>query len=377
MLKPEQVEERLKSFAGPRANARRIECLDRLPENLRGIGRTLLKADQAAGPQSGGSAAQSRREQASIVAALARIESLPEGDRSLLFSALCAPIGETVDAAWRLFDRLPYQHGWALKAFRSSNSRATGAGARTAWLSDLLEIIAPYDEDVEWLATWAPYLHYMAPDAIGVLCAAAIARGGEEAERIFRILVDSARSEHEIGAMGRHVTRGLLLASRPEGWEFIERLLLAAQRQEGLRQVILETVDEAHPEAFRRMLRLILDVDPEATASTVEMRAALVRESCRLLKLENVRLKDSHVLIDGQLGCYSIHLGSGVVHKQAGGHLCIVPVHAQHRGRMFLPFADDDPRTAEVLSKVVLLANDKAIKDPTILEQIIGHARTP
>jgi hypothetical protein len=44
---------------------------------------------------------------------------------------------------------------------------------------------------------------------------------------------------------------------------------------------------------------------------------------------------------------------------------------------MFLPFADDDPRTAEVLSKVVLLANDKAIKDPTILEQIIGHARTP
>src|SRR5207247_948542 len=30
---------------------------------------------------------------------------------------------------------------------------------------------------------------------------------------------------------------------------------------EGLRQVILETVDEAHPDAFRRMLRLILDHD--------------------------------------------------------------------------------------------------------------------
>jgi hypothetical protein len=63
-------------------------------------------------------------------------------------------------------------------------------------------------------------------------------------------------------------------------------------------------------------------------------------------------------------------LGSGVVHKMPGGSLCIVPVHAQHRGRLFLPFADDDPRTAEVVSKVLLLARDYEIQDPTILEQI-------
>ena len=50
--------------------------------------------------------------------------------------------------------------------------------------------------------------------------------------------------------------------------------------------------------------------------------------------------------------------------------VCIVPVHAQHRGRLFLPFADDDPRTAEVLSKVILLARDDEIQDPSILEQL-------
>ena len=33
----------------------------------------------------------------------------------------------------------------------------------------------------------------------------------------------------------------------------------------------------------------------------------------------------------------------------------------QHRGRLFLPFADDDPRTAEVISKVLLLARDQEI----------------
>jgi hypothetical protein len=35
-----------------------------------------------------------------------------------------------------------------------------------------------------------------------------------------------------------------------------------------------------------------------------------------------------------------------------------------------MPFADDDPRTAEVISKVLLFARDQEIQDPTILEQI-------
>jgi hypothetical protein len=53
-----------------------------------------------------------------------------------------------------------------------------------------------------------------------------------------------------------------------------------------------------------------------------------------------------------------------------GTALPIVAVHSQHRGRLFLPFADDDPRTAEVLSKVLLLARDKQIRDPNILDWI-------
>ena len=32
--------------------------------------------------------------------------------------------------------------------------------------------------------------------------------------------------------------------------------------------------------------------------------------------------------------------------------------------------ADDDPKTAEILSKILLLAEDKKIKDPSILSQI-------
>jgi hypothetical protein len=65
-----------------------------------------------------------------------------------------------------------------------------------------------------------------------------------------------------------------------------------------------------------------------------------------------------------------VHLGSGVVHQIGGTMLSVLPVHSQHRGRFFLPFADDDPKTAEIISKVILFSEDKRLKDPTILSQI-------
>ncbi|MEF2278472.1 DUF5724 domain-containing protein [Deinococcus sp. YIM 134068] len=111
-------------------------------------------------------------------------------------------------------------------------------------------------------------------------------------------------------------------------------------------------------------------VDPEASQSTVEMRESLLRETLRLLGLRNVRLEHGHALIAGHHANYTVHLGSGTVHRQPGGFLCIIPVHNAQGGRIFLPFADPDPRTAEVVSKVLLLAEDRKIQDPTILEQL-------
>lgn len=110
-------------------------------------------------------------------------------------------------------------------------------------------------------------------------------------------------------------------------------------------------------------------VDPEASHSTMEMRAVLARESARLFKLDNIEVKQRHIIIKGKLAEYSIHLGSANVSK-GGLALNILPVHSQHRGRMFLPFVDDDPKTAELLSKMKLLAEDHKIQDPTVLAQI-------
>jgi hypothetical protein len=111
-------------------------------------------------------------------------------------------------------------------------------------------------------------------------------------------------------------------------------------------------------------------VDPEASHSTTEMRAVIVTESARLMKLANVSAGGRYAKIRGAHGEYSVHLGSGQAHMMGRGALNILPVHSQHRGRLFLPFMDEDPKTAEIVSKVLLLAQDTKIKDPAVMAQI-------
>jgi len=111
-------------------------------------------------------------------------------------------------------------------------------------------------------------------------------------------------------------------------------------------------------------------VDAEASHSSIEMRTLLLKETLRLFKVQNVEVSGSHARIKGTISEYSVHLGSAVAHRIASGYLSIIPVHSQQRGRLFLPFADDDPKSAEVISKVLLLARDQDIQDPTILRQL-------
>ena len=111
-------------------------------------------------------------------------------------------------------------------------------------------------------------------------------------------------------------------------------------------------------------------VDPETGQSTKELRTAIVRCTAELMKFANVSISGNHVYIKGMLANYTVHLGSGLVRQEGGTVIPIIPVHSQHRGRIYLPFMDEDPKMVEILSKVVLLAEDRKLKDPTILQWI-------
>ena len=59
---------------------------------------------------------------------------------------------------------------------------------------------------------------------------------------------------------------------------------------------------------------------------------------------------ERHVAITGKLAEYRVHMGSSVVHQLGlKATLVIVAVRQPQRGRLFLPFVDDDPRTAELV----------------------------
>src|SRR5262249_23673547 len=177
-------------------------------------------------------------------------------DRGKLFETFHPKLARNLELGWQLRGRLPYQLGSARRAYHMPPDDRTAFASRLAWFRAVHSALVSYDQDIHWVAEWAVHISsYSSADAIGILLAAALDDGDAE---VFETLNASASNQDEMGSVGRHVTRGLLCSAKPEAWEFAEKLLLAAQRQEGLRQVILETIDEAHPEAFKRMMRLIL-----------------------------------------------------------------------------------------------------------------------
>jgi len=94
----------------------------------------------------------------------------------------------------------------------------------------------------------------------------------------------------------------------------------------------------------------------------------------RLTKLRDKwTLQEKFLVIRGSLRTYKIHLGSGnILMEPNDQYLCIVPDRSTARaddGPMFLPF-EGDQTLSVILSKAFLLADDKAIKDPTITRQI-------
>lgn len=204
-----------------------------------------------------------------------------------------------VEAALALFDRLPYQDDYTRKPFRAPGAQAL-TGRRVRWLMQLFTVTCPYDQPVEWFAAWTPYLpHWMSGATLAPLFAAAIEAGGPDAAAVYEVLLASGRGEHEIGAMGSHVVRSLLIADRRDGWEFVERLLLAAQGQEGLRQAIFESADECHPDFFPRLLRLIADHDLTRFAScarAVSVWLGLSFEAAKPVEIRETLLRVANYL---------------------------------------------------------------------------------
>ena len=104
---------------------------------------------------------------------------------------------------------------------------------------------------------------------------------------------------------------------------------------------------------------------------TAKTRAEVLGRLLPRLKIAGrCRLDGRFLFVRGDLRTYKIHLGSGnILMEPNDQYLCIVPGRSEDSGDLFLPF-EGDRMLAIILSKAFLLADDKAIKDPTIVSQI-------
>ncbi len=111
--------------------------------------------------------------------------------------------------------------------------------------------------------------------------------------------------------------------------------------------------------------------DLSATAQT--RREILERLVPRLNIADRCSFDDRFLIVRGDLRTYKIHLGSSnILMEPNDQYLCIVPSRGAGPGdKVFLPF-EGDQRFAVILSKAIMLADDRKIKDPTIVSQIKG-----
>ena len=269
MLQPEEAKARLAQWQLPSEHDRIERGLGALPAALRAVAEPALEIGRGFADPAAAEKWRRRKHAAAI-----ELDRLPAPERAQIFS-VAPQLAATMERAWQSLKATPFQVGYYRKAFRAPKHPLVTIEKRLLWLSNLAMLARRFPPELltpVWLATWAAHLnegyrHFSY--SVGPLLAAVLDQKSADAEEVWDILRQSLNNQHEIGAMGRHVYSALLLANRQEGWELMERALLAAQRQEGLRQAILEAIDESHPEAFRRMLRVILDEDLIRFASVV------------------------------------------------------------------------------------------------------------
>ncbi|MFC8296454.1 DUF4132 domain-containing protein [Micromonospora orduensis] len=109
----------------------------------------------------------------------------------------------------------------------------------------------------------------------------------------------------------------------------------------------------------------------DLTPTARTRREVLAELIPRLAIADRCVVTDRFVEVRGDLHTYRIHCGSGnILIAPDDRYLCIIPASAKAKEpEMFLPF-EGDSRLAEIISKALLLAADKKIKDPVILRQL-------
>ncbi len=244
-----------------------IERARTLPPALRAAAFSLLGCDLDGKPFTSYRTSPGRVEAQAEAAALCDAITVPE--REQLFCSFFPKLGPAMARWWSPEISPLHQVGWNPRPFRLLYNTETSRAGRLQQLQSLLSDSPHFgvgrycEQDPVWFATYAPYIgsensRALIGDRLGAILSTAIDRSDPaRGNAIQEVLILSARGEHPVGRMGRHVVRALLSSSRPEGWQYLARLLADSGEDVAVRRQILDVVGEAHPAAFVRVLAVI------------------------------------------------------------------------------------------------------------------------
>lgn len=201
------------------------------------------------------------------------LTTLKDVSRPRFFAGLFSHLGPALEHLWHDLALCTYTVGYEPVPFRTPRRAEKLLDHRAYSIISLVDCLHGLDPTPRWIAENAAALldDYNAiwTDPLGRLLAATLNAGGPDADEVRQVLLDSIAGTHETARFGDHTIVAMLNSHNPEDWQAIGNMLLAAQRQEGLRQSILESVDEAHPDAFRYLIGLVLEHDLARFSSVV------------------------------------------------------------------------------------------------------------
>ncbi len=175
-------------------------------------------------------------------------------------------IGIHIADLWDEMNLGPYQNDYYKRPFRSKPSD-TYTTKKLSFLYDLFNRgeIFPYKLPLDEIIRYSVYQEF-STGILSRVIGIALKKGDKVLfDRISNIL----DGEDEIGGVCSDLIEGLILSDRKDAWEMVAKLLLAAQRQEGLRQTIIANLKEASPKALAYFMKVILDNDLQRFSSVI------------------------------------------------------------------------------------------------------------
>jgi hypothetical protein len=153
MLKPEEIKKRIdESRKSQEWIDARLGRIEKLSGATRTIGQRALGLDDK-GPKA--SALNELQFRGRVVGSF---KELDLAQLTELAKALFPKIGDVVQAALTLQECLPFQVGFARKAYRTSGHKDLILVRKREVLASLVTVLLGLDEDLPWIAAHAAYL---------------------------------------------------------------------------------------------------------------------------------------------------------------------------------------------------------------------------